>query len=53
MVSRSGREIIKGGIDLSDNATVDDLKASIQQRGNLLSSVFCERNELFTVLFLN
>lgn len=32
VVSRSGREIIKGGIDLSDNATVDDLKASIQQR---------------------
>lgn len=32
VVSRSGKEIIKGGIDLSDDATVDDLKASIQQR---------------------
>uniref|UniRef100_A0A0D6QTM8 3-oxo-5-alpha-steroid 4-dehydrogenase C-terminal domain-containing protein n=1 Tax=Araucaria cunninghamii TaxID=56994 RepID=A0A0D6QTM8_ARACU len=32
VVSRSGKEIVKGGIELSDNATVDDLKSSIHQR---------------------
>lgn len=32
VVSRSGREVVKGGIELPDNATVQDLQASIFKR---------------------
>lgn len=32
VASRSGREIVKGGIQLADNATVKDLKAAIYKR---------------------
>eukprot|EP00252_Welwitschia_mirabilis_P010721 TRINITY_DN2415_c0_g2_i2.p1 TRINITY_DN2415_c0_g2~~TRINITY_DN2415_c0_g2_i2.p1 ORF type:complete len:309 (-),score=33.12 TRINITY_DN2415_c0_g2_i2:289-1215(-) len=32
LISRNGREFIKGGIELSDHATVEDLKAAIQKR---------------------
>ncbi|KAH7281670.1 hypothetical protein KP509_36G057800 [Ceratopteris richardii] len=36
VTSRSGKEVVKGGIQLSENATVNDLKASIhKQTGNL------------------
>ncbi|KAH7428177.1 hypothetical protein KP509_10G079200 [Ceratopteris richardii] len=36
VTSRSGKEVVKGGIQLSENATVKDLKASIHKRtGNL------------------
>ncbi|KAH7442771.1 hypothetical protein KP509_02G001000 [Ceratopteris richardii] len=32
VTSRSGKEVVKGGIQLSENATVKDLKASIHKR---------------------
>ncbi|KAF3778906.1 Very-long-chain enoyl-CoA reductase [Nymphaea thermarum] len=32
VVSRSGKEIIKGGVELLESATVDDLKAAIHHR---------------------
>jgi hypothetical protein len=35
VVSRSGRELIPGGVELSDNATVDDLSAAIHAKGEL------------------
>ncbi|KAH8497088.1 hypothetical protein H0E87_019695 [Populus deltoides] len=32
VVSRSGREVIKGGLELSDSATVADLQEAIHKR---------------------
>ncbi|PNX82820.1 very-long-chain enoyl-CoA reductase-like protein [Trifolium pratense] len=32
VVSRSGREIVKGGIELKDSATVADLQEAIHKR---------------------
>ncbi|KAL5973299.1 hypothetical protein ACLOJK_029949 [Asimina triloba] len=32
LVSRSGREIIKGGLELKDSATVSDLQEAIHRR---------------------
>ncbi|KAH7292179.1 hypothetical protein KP509_29G054700 [Ceratopteris richardii] len=32
VTSRNGKEVVKGGIQLSENATVKDLKASIHKR---------------------
>ncbi|KAH6557192.1 hypothetical protein KP509_1Z129300 [Ceratopteris richardii] len=47
VTSCCGKELVKGGIQLSENATVKDLKASIQKRtGNL----YPERQRLFLPL---
>ncbi|KAF7846532.1 hypothetical protein BT93_L4191 [Corymbia citriodora subsp. variegata] len=35
VVSRSGREVVKGGVELSDSATVADLQEEIHRRSKL------------------
>ncbi|KAH7278203.1 hypothetical protein KP509_38G029500 [Ceratopteris richardii] len=43
VTSRSGKEVVKGGIQLSENATVKDLKASIHKRTR---NLYPERQQL-------
>ncbi|KAF9674737.1 hypothetical protein SADUNF_Sadunf10G0158000 [Salix dunnii] len=47
VVSRSGREVIKGGLELSDSATVADLQKAIHKRSRFLILLlsFCEMIE--------